>query len=241
VLASSPAAPAADPPSNLAPASAAAAASGEGRAYTTMAPLIVEHQADAVAERDGRITTVKVEIGDHVRRGEVLALLDDRALQAARAEKAAKVDSLRAQIRTGNSERKSHEAELRRAEADLRTADVDLDQSRIRAPFDGVVGRRSVREAQDVKKGDALFWITAQAPLRIVFTVPESSMAFFSRGAKLELSTADYPHLKQPASVFRVSPVVDQASGSVEVIGNLEKPSPLLKPGMSMQVKLSQR
>jgi RND family efflux transporter MFP subunit len=276
VLASSPAAPAADPPSSpVAPAPAI----GEGRAFSTVGPLIVEQQADVVTERDGHITAVKVEIGDHVRRGDVLALLDDRALQAARAEKAAKIDSLRAQIQTWEAEQKSNEADLRRAdamrtekilddedwehvqykltetktqvarykaeeaaaEAELRSADVELSQSHITAPFDGVVGRRSVHEAQGVKKGDALFWITAQAPLRIIFTVPESAMAFFPRGAKLELTTMDYPHLKQPASVFRVSPVVDAASGSIEVIGNLEKPSPLLKPGMSMQVKLSAR
>jgi RND family efflux transporter MFP subunit len=278
VLASSPAAPAADPPSNPA-AATPAPASGEGRAYTTVGPLIVERQADVVSERDGRITAVKVEIGDHVKRGEVLALLDDRALQATRAEKAAKLDSLRAQILTWQAEQKSNEADLRRADAmraekilddedwehvqyklaetktqvtryqadeaaaqaELRAADIELDQSHITAPFDGVVGRRTVHEAQGVKKGEALFWITAQAPLRIIFTVPESSMAFFSRGAKLELTTTGYPHLKQPASVFRVSPVVDPASGSIEVIGNLEKPSPLLKPGMSMQVKLSPR
>jgi multidrug efflux pump subunit AcrA (membrane-fusion protein) len=123
----------------------------------------------------------------------------------------------------------------------LHVADVELGQSRITAPFDGVVGRRSVHDAQAVKKGDALFWITAQAPLHILFTVPESAMASFPRGAKLELTTTDYPHLKQPAVVFRVSPVVDAASGSIEVIGNLDKPSPLLKPGMSMQVKLSPR
>jgi RND family efflux transporter MFP subunit len=255
VLASSPAAPAADPPSNPG-APAAAPAISAGRAYTTVAPLTVEQQADVVAERDGRVAAVKVEIGDHVRRGEVLALLDDRALQAARAEKAARIGSLNARIQTSQAERsqaerKTNAADLRRAqamraektlaEAELRTADVALDQSRVKAPFDGVVGRRSVREAQGVRKGDALFWITAQAPLRILFTVPESALAFFPRGAKLELSTADYPHLKQPASVFRVSPVVDRASGNIEVIGNLEKPSPLLKPGMSMQVKLSPR
>ncbi len=75
----------------------------------------------------------------------------------------------------------------------LRAADVELDQSHVTAPLDGVVGRRSVHEAQGVKKGDALFWITAQAPLRIIFTVPESAMAFFPRGAKLELTTTDYP------------------------------------------------
>jgi RND family efflux transporter MFP subunit len=258
---------------------AAAHAAGEGRDFTTVGPLVVERQADVVAERDGRINTVNVEIGDHVRRGEVLALLDDRAPQAARAEKAARIDSLRAQVQEWEAEQKSNEADLRRADAmrsekilseedwehvrykltetvarvaryradelasesELHAADVELGQSRILAPFDGVVGRRSAHQAQEVKKGDALFWITAQAPLRVLFTVPESAMAFFPRGAKLELTTADYPHLKQPAIVFRVSPVVDPASGSIEVIGSLEKPSPLLKPGMSVQVKLSAR
>jgi RND family efflux transporter MFP subunit len=254
-------------------------ATSEARTFSTVGPLVVEQQADVVAERDGRITSVSVEMGDHVRRGEVLALLDDRALQAARAEKAARIDSLRAQIQAWEAEQNSNEADLRRAdamraekilddedwehvqykltetksqvarykadelaaEAELRAADVELNQSHITAPFDGVVGRRSVHDAQAVKKGDALFWITAQAPLRILFTVPESAMAAFPRGAKLELTTADYPRLKQPAVVFRVSPVVDPASGSIEVIGSLEKPSPLLKPGMSMQVKLSPR
>jgi RND family efflux transporter MFP subunit len=275
VLASSP------PPAAAAQpvARPAAPATGEGRNFTTTGPLVVEQQADVVAARDGYITSVNVEIGDHVHRGELLALLDDRALQAARAEKAARVDSLRAQVQTWEAEQNSNEADLRRAdamraekilddedwehvqykltetrsqvaryraealaaEAELRSADVELGQSRITAPFDGVVGRRSVHDAQAVKKGDALFWITAQAPLRVLFTVPESVMALFPRGAGLELTTADYPHLKQPAVVFRVSPVVDPASGSIEVIGSLEKPSPLLKPGMSMQVKLSPR
>jgi RND family efflux transporter MFP subunit len=258
---------------------AATAAAGEGRDYSTVGPLVVEQQADVSPARDGFVISVNVEIGDHVRRGEVLALLDDRALEAARAEKAARIDSLKAQVQTWEAEQKSNEADLRRAdamraekilddedwehvqykltetrsqvarykaeeiasEAELRSAEVELGQSRVLAPFDGVVGRRSVHQAQAVKKGDALFWVTAQAPLRVIFTVPESAMSFFPRGAKLELTTADYPHLKQTATVYRVSPVVDPASGSIEVIGSLEKPSPLLKPGMSMQVKLSAR
>jgi len=37
--------------------------------------------------------------------------------------------------------------------------------------------------------------------------------------------------------VYRVSPVVDPASGSVQVIGEVIDPSPLLKPGMTMQVR----
>jgi RND family efflux transporter MFP subunit len=280
VLASSPAAGSVPSASRLAAAPRGPAPTMEDEhQFTTAGPLIVEQQADVVAERDGRVTAVKVEIGDHVRRGEVLALLDDRALQATRAEKAARIESLRSQIGTWEAEQKSNEADLRRAdamraekilddedwehvqyklaetktevtrykadaeaaEAELHAAEIELDQARVVAPFDGLVGRRSVHEAQGVKKGDALFWITAQAPLRVLFTVPESSMASFPKGARLELTTMDYPQLKQAAVVYRVSPVVDPASGSVEVIGSLEKASPLLKPGMSMQVKLTPR
>ena len=104
--------PAAEPPAHP-----AAAAPGDGREYTTVGPLVVEQQADVVAARDGFVTSVNVEIGDHVRRGEVLALLDDRALEAARAEKAARIDSLKAQVQTWEAEQKSNEADLRRADA----------------------------------------------------------------------------------------------------------------------------
>ncbi len=125
------------------------------------------------------------------------------------------------------------------AEADLQTATAQLEQSRIVAPFDGVVGRSSARLAQEVKTGDVLFWITAEAPLHVLFTVPETQMAGFTVGRELELTTADYSGLHQRARILRVSPVIDPASGSVQVVGEVMRPSHLLKPGMTMQVRLA--
>jgi membrane fusion protein, multidrug efflux system len=107
------------------------------------------------------------------------------------------------------------------------------------APFTGVVGRSTVRPAQEVKPGDVLFWITAESPLQVLFTVPETSMAAFKTGKPLDLTTADYPGLHQAARIARVSPVVDPASGSIQVIGAVVRPSRLLKPGMTMQVRLA--
>lgn len=253
------------------------AAIPEPKAFTTTGPLVAERQADVAVERDGRVTEINAQIGDRVRQGQVLALLDDRALRAALDSQKAKVASLQAQVGEWESEQKTEEADLRRmeimlkdnirsredwehvkykldetieevaryradeagAEADLRSAALQLEQSRVVAPLDGVVGRSSVRQAQEVKKGDVLFWVTAEAPLRVLFTVPETAMAAFPAGASLELTTADYPNLRQPARILRVSPVVDPASGSVQVIGEVVHPSPLLKPGMSMQVSLA--
>ena len=250
----------------------------DARHFTTTGPLVAEQQADVAAERDGRIAQIAVEIGDHVHKGQLLALLDDRTLRAACDSQKARVASLHAQVAEWEAEQKSGESDLRRADimrsekirseedwehvkykldetiaevaryraeetaaqADLELAKLQLEQSRIVAPFAGVVGRSSVRSAQEVKKGDVLFWITAVAPLHILFTVPESAMGGFRAGAPLELTTADYPNLRQPARILRVSPVVDPASGSVQVIGLVNHASPLLKPGMSMQVRLAQ-
>jgi RND family efflux transporter MFP subunit len=245
------------------------------RPFSTSGPLVAEQQADVAAQRDGRVVQVTVDISDHVRKGQLMALLDDRALHAACDEEKAKVASLQAQVKEWQSEQQVEEADLRRAdalrsdrilsdedwehvkyklaetvsevarykadevgaEAKLQEANLQLAQSQIIAPFNGIVGRRSLRMAQEVKAGDVLFWVTASAPLHVMFTVPESAMRAFERGTSLVLTTADYPELRQAGRVYRVSPVVDPASGSVQVIGEVIGPSPLLKPGMTMQVR----
>jgi len=244
----------------------------------TIGPLVAEQQADISAARNGRIETVNVRIGDRVKKGQLLAQLDDRELQATCAAHRAHMQSALAQLREWQAEQLTAEADLRRAtamrdakiiseenwehakyrvdetiaevaryreeaaaaEANLNSVNVQLDQSHITAPFAGVIGRSSVRLAQEVKPGDVLFWVTAESPLQVLFTVPETAMAAFTTGKPLDLTTADYPSLHQGARISRVSPVVDPASGSVQIIGAVLHPSPLLKPGMTMQVRLGQ-
>ncbi|MGC2636718.1 MAG: efflux RND transporter periplasmic adaptor subunit [Acidobacteriaceae bacterium] len=132
-----------------------------------------------------------------------------------------------------------YQSEQAEAEAKLAAAAAQLEQSRIVAPFAGVVGRSSVRPDQEVKAGDSLFWITGESSLHVLFTVPETLMAAFTAGAPLDFTTADFPGLHQPGHILRVSPVVDPASGSVQVVAAVDHRSPLLKPGMQMQVRLA--
>ena len=244
--------------------------------FVTSGPLVAENQADLSFEIDGRVVEIDAQVGDHVRKGQLLARLDDQEAQALCKSRQARVNSLSDQTREWMAEEEVDRADLKRAdamleahirsredwehtkyklletiqevarykqdtaaaEADLQSAKVALDQTRLVAPFDGVIGRSSVRIAQQVKKGDVLFWITAEAPLEVLFTVPESLMSSFRTGSPLLLTTNDYPQLRQRARILRVSPVVDPASGSIQVVGIVENRSPLLKPGMTMQVQL---
>ncbi len=253
------------------------AEAADPKSFSTSGPLVAEQQADISAERNGRIVSIDVRIGDRVKKGQLLAQLDDRTLRSACESQRARKASAQAQLREWQSEQQTAESDLRRADAmrdakiiseenwehakyrvdetiaevarfreeataadaDLSTANLQLEQSHIVAPFAGVVGRSTVRPAQEVKPGDVLFWITAEAPLQVLFTVPETAMAAFTTGKPLDLTTADYPHLHQQGRIVRVSPVVDPASGSIQVIGGVVHPSPLLKPGMTMQVRLA--
>ncbi len=216
---------AATPTAAVAPAKAApepqpTAEAADPKSFSTTGPLVAEQQADIAAERAGRIVSINVRIGDRVKKGQILAQLDDRALRSACDSQKARMASAQAQLREWQAEQLTAESDLRRAdamrenkiiseenwehakyrvdetidevarfreeasasEADLSMANLQLEQSRIVAPFTGVVGRSTVRPAQEVKPGDVLFWITAEAPLQVLFTVPETSMAAFASG-----------------------------------------------------------
>lgn len=275
---SKPAAPSTPAPEPL-PSSEPVAPSDSRHPFVTSGPLVADRQADIAADRDGRVVSIAVDIGDRVQASQLLASFDDRILRATLDTQIAHLASLRAQVVEWQAEQKMDEADLRRAdqmrsekittqeswehvkykldeviaevtryqadekaaESDLTSARLQLQQSQIVAPFAGIVGRRSVRLAQEVKRGDVLFWITGETPLHVLFTVPESMMSKFRVGAPLDLTTLDFPSLHQSARVSRVSPVVDPASGSIQVIGTLTHPSPLLKAGMSMQIELGAR
>ena len=65
--------------------------------------------------------------------------------------------------------------------AEERSPGNSSSKTRITAPFSGLVARRYVREGQSVAKGDRLFWITAESPLMMRFTLPEKYQSPASR------------------------------------------------------------
>lgn len=124
------------------------------------------------------------------------------------------------------------------ARATQQSLELELEKTRIRAPFDGVVARRYVREGQQIARGDRLFWITGNGPLRMRFTLPEKFIGQVKRGQEMALSTPDLPNETFKSKVIEVSPVVDPASSTFEVEVALVGSRGELRPGMNATVKL---
>jgi RND family efflux transporter MFP subunit len=152
---------------------------------------------------------------------------------------AQELDHARYKVQADKYETERSSQNLINAQDELKSLNLELEKTRIRAPFDGVVARRYIRDGQKVSTGDRLFWITATGPLRLKFTLPERFAGHVNVGQQLPLNL---PELGQQAKakVISVSPVVDPASGTIEVVTELVKPASELRPGMTASVRLAE-
>lgn len=124
------------------------------------------------------------------------------------------------------------------AKAGLKSLDLELEKTRIEAPFDGVVARRYVRVGQKVAQGDRVFWVTEVAPLLVKFTLPERFVGKTNKGDIVFVSSAAAPETEHRAKITQVSPVVDPASDSIDVVAQIEGKPADLRPGMTASVRL---
>lgn len=100
------------------PAAAPIAPAAEhSQVYQASGPLVVENQVDVAAQREGVVAKIFVDVGTRVRKGQLLAQLDDRQLTADRDAANAKMDAERADLQHWQAELKMRETDLARAEA----------------------------------------------------------------------------------------------------------------------------
>lgn len=199
-------------------------------------------------EVSGRIEAIRFRDGEPVRRGEVLVELDaavQRAeLQQARANLTlAEADFSRTQDLFGRKFVSRSSLDDARAKLEVARAGVALAQARlarmqIRAPFDGVVGIRSVSPGDFVKDGDVLINLEDIATLKLDFRLPELYLDRVRPGQTLELSSDVLPGERFAATVEAIDPLVDAEGRAVRLRASLPNPDMRLRPGVFVRVRL---
>jgi RND family efflux transporter MFP subunit len=125
--------------------------------------------------------------------------------------------------------------------AEINRLNLELEQTQIKAPFSGVVVRRYIREGQAVNKGDKAFRVTQLAPLQVQFQVPETAGWRPTIGAAVKLTLVGDTDRSLTAHVLKISPTIDAASDSYDVLAKLGGAGPGastsdLRPGMAVRV-----
>jgi RND family efflux transporter MFP subunit len=220
------------------------------RAVLASGPITPWEEMQLGVELSGvRVTALNVDVGQQVRKGQVLLELDHRTLdsdlrsaQASYSEAMAGVQLAKVNLGRGQALAKSQlisasaldelraalvQAEARAATTRAQRDGVQLrrDFAQLRAPDDGIISKRLVQPGQVVAAGGELLRLIRQGRLEWRPELPEADLARVAPGAPVEVRGADGAWVK--GTVRAVSPGVDTATRTGSVHADLPDPGSL--------------
>ncbi|MBX3386077.1 MAG: efflux RND transporter periplasmic adaptor subunit [Phycisphaeraceae bacterium] len=203
----------------------------------------------------GLVRAIHFDEGTSVERGDLLVELDDSvaAVDVTRAEAAvARAEQRYQRLRSAFEANAATPEDLDVARLDVVSAQADADRARIvhakyriHAPFAGKIGIKLVSPGAYVGVGTPLAALTSVDPVEIEFTVPEVHLSAIRPGLRVLATTPAMPGRTYEGAVVTVSPTVERATRTVQLLARIpnppteENPAGELKPGMFMNVSLT--
>lgn len=211
---------------------------------------------------DGRILTRQVDVGDHVRTGDVLATLDStttsNAVRSAQAdmESARAAENLaslnlrrmrllmpsgaiaRAQLESAESDQVAAVAKLKSNEASLSSARENLSWTRLTAPSDGVIISVSASAGQVVTAGQTVATLASGSGRDVVLDVPNPAYFIEKSKSTFKVCLLDTPGVTADAQVRDVSPQADPQTRTWRVRLILDNPPSEMMLGATVSVTL---
>jgi multidrug efflux pump subunit AcrA (membrane-fusion protein) len=177
-------------------------------------------QRAVTAPFQGYVREAIVRAGDTVKRGQVLARLDDRDLRVERTRLLAQRDQLGQQYRDAMSRQERAQvriasAQISQAEAQLAMVEEQLARTEVMAPFDGVVVSGDLSQAlgAPIERGQVMWDVAPLDAYRVVLQIDERDIADLKVGQKGELVLSSMPGLRHPLSVTKITPVSTPKEG----------------------------
>lgn len=199
------------------------------------------------SESPGKIVAVKANLGDYVKKGTILAKLDDEMklanLQSAEANyQKAKKDYQRYEQLF--KEKSINESQLDQAkflfetaEAQYRIAKKQFEDTKIIAPFSGLIAMRNAEVGAVVSANTVLFNLVDISTLRIKIQVPENDVLKIKEEDKVQIISDLKPDLTLEGKIQSIGAKADESrTFPVEIIVKNERN--LLRAGMFVRVRI---
>jgi membrane fusion protein (multidrug efflux system) len=201
-----------------------------------------------VSEIDASVVALPFTEGGAIKKGDLIAQLDDSQLSA----EVGRAEAVLAQSQSSYQRIKSiveqgagapqdlddAAASLKVAEASLALAKARLAKTRIVAPFSGMIGARRVSVGTFLRIGQTVTDLANIDEIRISFSVPERFLVQLMPGAEVMVSTSVYPGYEVKGTIFAIEPMLDPATRNARVIAHVLNPDRKFRPGMSADVSV---
>ena len=229
---------------------------GSAGIRTFPADIVSQQNADISFKVPGQIKLFTVKKGEFVKKGQLLAALDNTDYQV-------QVDSAKAgyslasaqfeRIRESTEKAVTTAAQLDEARATLQQAKASLDNASnqlaytvIKAPFDGMIADTYMEQEEYVGAAVPVLTLIQIEPLNVSFDAPASLLSRLTANAKVRqyqpsVIFDQLPNISFPAEVKEISAIPDQGTRSYSVTLILPKPkeiNSIVFPGMTAKVKV---
>jgi len=194
----------------------------------------------------GRVVALGFKEGDRVKKGQELVKLDTAILDAELKQLQADLGLARDTFERNRSLSQrgvgtqvaldEATAKLASAEARVQLAQAKLAQSTIRAPFDGVVGLRSVSVGDFVAGGKTLVTLTNIDPIKVDFRVPEIFLSRVKVGQAISIKVDALAGREFEGRIFAIDPVVDINGRAIRLRASVPNADLALKPGLFARI-----
>lgn len=218
----------------------------------------IEPELDATirAQVAGSVVATDAEVGQSVTKGQTLGRLDASALQDAFLSARSAVASAQStnevaqrnlarsrtllqagaiaqrDLETAQTQASNASAALSDARARLAAAQKNFENTRIVAPFSGVVSQKSVSAGDVVQPGTALFTVVDPSTMRLEASVPSDQLTLVHVGTDVSFTVTGLTGREFHGRVTRVSPAVDPATRQVQIIVSIPNPGHMLVAGL---------
>ncbi|MEL6539013.1 MAG: efflux RND transporter periplasmic adaptor subunit [Bacteroidota bacterium] len=209
--------------------------------------ILANESLNLQPEASGRIADLSLPEGKAVRKGTLLVQLNAEELLAQQEKLTYTKKLLEAseyrQRQLLEKEAISQEeydqalTQLNTAEADLKLVEAQLEKTRILAPFDGIIGLRSVSEGSYVTPATTIAQFFDIDPVKLEFSIPGKYSQQVALGDRVYFSTETSDSL-YAGMVYALEPQIDPETRTLTLRAKSPNPNGELLPGAFVKIEL---
>lgn len=208
--------------------------------YTSTVQAYVKN--NIVPQMAGRIAKINVEIGDFVKKGQILAEIDKAQLLQAQLQlqnQEVELQRLKSLYEAGGLSQSDYDA-IQLQYNVLKTQVDNLTENTIlRSPVDGVITARNYDAGDMYSMAAPIYTVEQIVPVKLLVGVSESDYMKVKKGDSVEISADAIPGKTFYGSVEKIYPTIDPATRTFNVEVVVKNPYKTLRPGMFARVTVN--
>lgn len=189
-----------------------------------------------------RIKDIKVEIGDFVKAGQVVAEMDAVNLQQSRLQMvndSTEYSRLKGLYEAGGLSKSDLDAMELKYNVSRSTYENLLENTVLLSPVDGVVSARNYDRGDMFSLGQPIYTVEQITPVKLLVGISETDYTKVHVGDKVDIAADAFPGKNFQGSISRIYPTVDPATRTFTaevIVGNADR---MLRPGMYARVTVT--